>query len=87
MRPVSATILPGQQLVMYAADQPQYNPLPSLVDSNGVVTTEWELSAEELEMLLQGGRLRLRVHTFHSPLQPVTLNTVPPECGMRTPAK
>lgn len=73
----------GSRRVTYAKDQPQYLPLPAVVDPSGVVTTEWELTVEELETLMVGGRLRLHLHTFNQPLQPVRLEVAPPECGMR----
>lgn len=38
----------GARIVVLAKDQPQYDPLPCAVDANGLVMTEWELSAEEL---------------------------------------
>lgn len=73
----------GSRRVVYAKDQPQYLPLPAIVDPSGIVMTEWELSADELEMLMEGGRLRLYLYTFNQPLQPIRLEVAPPECGMR----
>lgn len=63
--------------VTYAANQRQYNPLPAAVDSKGLVLTEWELTAEELALILAGGRVRLWMWTFNQPLQPVALEVVP----------
>ena len=85
MTPVEPKHHDGAHLVLFAKDQPEYIPLPALVSADGVVMTEWEPSAEELERLLQGGRLRLWVHTFGHPLQPVKLEVVEPDCGMRAP--
>jgi len=83
MTPVEPQRYGGAQLVIFAKDQPEYVPLPAMVSADGVVMTEWEPTADELERLLQGGRLRLWVHTFGHPLQPVALEVVEPECGVR----
>lgn len=83
MTPVEPSVAEGSHLVIYAEDQPEYIPLPAAVDIDGVVTTEWEPDADELQALLCGGRIRLCVHTFKRPLQPVSLDVLPPECGMR----
>lgn len=86
MAPVEPVECPeGSRRVVYAKDQPEYIPLPAIVSPDGVVLTEWELSAEELHTLFVGGRLRLHVLTFGQPLQPVRLEVVAPECGMRDP--
>ncbi len=66
----------GAVLVVIAKDQPQYMPLPASVSLDGVVMTEWELSAEDLARLLNGGRVRLWQHTHGTPLQPISLETV-----------
>lgn len=66
----------GAQFVVYAKNQPEYVPLPAYVDREGLALTEWELSAEDLARLLNGGRVRLWVWTFGQPLQPVMLDVV-----------
>jgi hypothetical protein len=48
-------------LIVFAKDQPPYVQLPASVDGHGTVMTEWELTAEELAILLRGGRIRLWV--------------------------
>ncbi len=63
-------------LIVIAKDQPEYNPLPASVDGNGCVMTEWELTAEELHQLFTGGRIRLWIHTFNTPLQPLSIEVV-----------
>lgn len=83
MTPVEPSIHEGAKLVTFAKDQPQYIPLPASVDAHGVVMTEWEPTEEELDRLLSGGRIRLWVHTFGNPLQPVRVEAIEPECGMR----
>lgn len=83
MTPVEPTVHAGATLVVFAQDQPQYVPLPASVDPEGLVMTEWEPTAEELDRLLCGGRIRLWVHTFGEPLQPISLEAIKPACGMR----
>jgi hypothetical protein len=83
MTPVEPTPHDNARLVIFAKDQPQYNQLPASIDSDGVVMTEWEPTAIELERLLCGGRIRLWVHTFGQPLQPVSVEAIEPICGMR----
>lgn len=74
MKPVAPANLPeGAQLVVIARDQPEYLPLPAAVSPDGCVMTEWELSAEDLAKVVNGGRVRLWVWTFRQPLQPVML--------------
>lgn len=89
MTPVEPTIVEeGSRLVVWAKDQPQYNPLTTAISPDGIVTSEWEPTAEELYSLLNGGRVRLRVHTFDPRLgepghhlQPVSLQVLEPACG------
>lgn len=70
-------IPPDAVRVIYAANQDEYAALPATVDAAGVVMTEWELTAEELAMILEGGRVRLWVWTFNRPLQPLALEVAP----------
>lgn len=77
MNPVEPSSLhPGARLVIFAKDQPEYIPLPAAVDENGLVMTEWEPTAEELGLLLSGGRIRLWTHTYRTPLQPQKLEVI-----------
>lgn len=94
MQPVKPAVAhDGARFVEFGANQPQYDPLPAYVDPQGVVLTEWELSAEDLAHLLDGGRLRLWIITGESVpmqsadptrpdrvhlLQPVALVAAPP---------
>lgn len=62
----------GYAPVTFAKDQPEYRPLPALmerkppgkVDWHGGVITRWRPSAEELAKLLAGDDLCLEVWTF-----------------------
>ena len=90
MTPVEPLLYEGERRMVFGANQPEYIPLPLSIDEKGAVTTEWEPTAEELDKLLCGGRVRLIVHTFDpllgAPghcLQPVSLDVLEPECGMK----
>ena len=76
MSPVEPAIPEGQRRVEYAKDQPEYLPLPAALDSQSVVTTEWQPTAEELYALCVGGRVRIRMMTFGQPLQPIIVDTI-----------
>jgi len=63
-----------EQTVVYAANQPEYQPLPAhrIPDSpEGEIITCWELSPEEASELIWSRRLYIRVCTFGQPLQPI----------------
>lgn len=66
----------GAERIVFAKDQPEYDPLPAAVDRDGLVMTEWEFTAEELAAIVNGGRLRLWIYTFRRGLQPVALEVV-----------
>ena len=84
MTPVEPTYCPdGAARLIFAKDQPEYLPLPATRTPEGVVCTEWEPTADELEALLTGGRVRILLHTFNQPLQPLRVEVTEPECGMR----
>lgn len=89
MTPIEPTAVDaGCRFLTFGDDQPEYIPLPTAIDAQGMVTTEWEPTAEELYRLMNGGRIRLCVHTFdpllgtpgHT-LQPVSLDVLEPDCG------
>lgn len=81
----------GKPVVFGADQQPQYRPLPALVEERleGVVDvkTEWELTGTERNAIAHGARLKLSVLTFGKPLQPVllTVEGVEPEPEVGTP--
>jgi len=88
--PVDVEPREGERLLVFARDQPDYIPLPVAVDSDGMVTSVWEPTADELHALLCGGQIRLCVHTFDPHvgepghyLQPVSLDVLSPPCGMK----
>lgn len=61
------------QNVIFAKDQPEYNPLPALKMPDGEVITCWELSDEEMMDIVTTKRIYLSQLTFNQPLQPVML--------------
>lgn len=66
-------------LVVIAANQEEYIPLPAAAYDDGTMMTEWALTAEELATLMNGGHLRLWIWTFGMPLQPVMFQVVDSE--------
>ena len=76
MKPIQPIPGDGEALVIFAAQQPEYDPLPAVVRRDGVIRTEFELSAEDLSALLNGGRIRLWIWTFKQPLQPIALEVI-----------
>jgi hypothetical protein len=65
--------------VVYAKDQPEYNPLPSIKQSDGCVVTRWAMSWRERLRVLLTGSIYLEVLTFNQPLQPLKMSVTKPE--------
>ena len=61
-----------EQNVIYAKDQPQYQPLPALKENDTTITC-WELSEEDKKILNETGVVWLSQMNFGSPLQPVLM--------------
>lgn len=57
--------------VIYAKDQPEYNPLPVYKDEKGTLVSCWELTDEEIERIKMNKCIWLSVMTFNQPLQPM----------------
>jgi hypothetical protein len=75
MTPISPVIEGHQDReVVYAKDQPQYNPLPALRTPEGVVLTRWTLTNEERDAISMGADVLLEVHTFGRAIMPVRLS-------------
>ncbi len=73
----------GQFKVIIAEHQPEYTPIPAIVDrQSGWVCTEWALTTEEMAQLLAGGRVRLWTLTKGQPFQPIAPEIVGPEDTM-----
>lgn len=69
--------------VVFAKAQAEYFNLPATISPEGIVTTEWELNAEEIATLVIGGRVRILLHTFNQPLQPLRVDVAEAACGFR----
>lgn len=66
--------------VIFAADQPQYQPLPAFRrPDTGEVITVWDLSDEDLDKIQRTGRIYLSQLTFNQPLQPIMVSVDKPE--------
>lgn len=79
---VGAKLRSGQVEATYAENQPEYLPLPSVVDRSqreNPVYTRWQLTDEERQQLLNGADIFLSLWTFGAPLQPVMLTVGPPD--------
>lgn len=72
---------------IFAADQPEYIPLPALNivigEAEGILT-RWRPSDEERLALASGADIWLEVMTFGAPLQPVRVSV---ECPITTEAQ
>lgn len=55
--------------------QPQYEPLPVLLFSDGQAVSCWQLSKEEKARVAETGQIWLSQLTFNRPLQPVFMTT------------
>lgn len=69
----------GLEETTIAKDQPEYIPLPAVVDADGVVTTRWSLTWRERLRLIFGGSVYLQTWTFNQPLQPIMLSIDEPK--------
>lgn len=79
MTPVQP-IVPGEDLpvLVYAKDQPEYQPLPVWRHRDGTVLSRWKLTWRERLRVLFTGDVYLWVMTFNQPLQPVKLQVEKP---------
>ena len=59
--------------VVFAEKQDEYQNLPAFKSRTGAVTTCWELSKAEKELVAENGVVWLSLLTFGHPLQPVVL--------------
>lgn len=74
MTPIEQFPLEGTRPVVFAKDQPEYDPLPALAYPDGKILTEWEFTDEERQKIARGENLRLWIWTFGKPLQPIALD-------------
>jgi hypothetical protein len=86
MHPLSP-VVPSAEAdeTVYAKDQPQYIPLPSIKTPDGVMLTRWSVNETEKRQIAGQGYIYLIVNTFNQPLQPVMMSTnVPEDMGFET---
>jgi hypothetical protein len=62
---------------IYAANQPEYLPLPAYT-KNGIVTSCYELTWKERLKVLVGAKIWVSLRTFNKPLQPQRLSIEKP---------
>lgn len=74
-----------EQTVVYAKDQPEYNPLPAHQTGNdqGEIICCWKLSWRERMRLLITGHVWHHILTFNLPLQPQRLQVEKPVMEVR----
>lgn len=77
LKPRQGPVVDGleKQEVVYAKDQPQYLPLPSLQADGpmGAVLTRWTLTPEQRKAVAEGADIFLELSTFRQPLQPIRI--------------
>jgi len=62
-----------------AEHQKEYQPLPAHMDEEtGLLTSCWELTADDLEVIKRTGRIYLQQQTFGRPMQPIMLHPLNP---------
>ena len=74
------TFLPPHDVVTYAKDQPQYQPLPvvRLHGAEGRLISRWTLTDAERAKIAAGEDIYIEMLTFGGPLQPIL-----PTVGLR----
>lgn len=66
----------GQNTVI-AKDQPQYKPLPAMIE-NGRVLTCWQPNEKDKQAIAEGKPIWLWILTHNQPLQPLSMTTENP---------
>jgi hypothetical protein len=69
--PESMRLPDGATEIVYAKDQPEYQPLPCVRLPSGEILTKWELDDDEREIVSANGAFYLCLSTFNQPLQPL----------------
>jgi hypothetical protein len=65
--------------VVFAKDQAEYDDLPTIRNSKGMVLSRWKPTDDEREAIAKGADVLLTVWTFNQPLQPLLMEV--PVCG------
>ena len=73
-----ATVPKGWDAITFAEDQKEYQSLPAAVsrDPTRTVMSEWIPTSEELELILNGGKIRVRQLTYFNMLQPIFVDVI-----------
>jgi hypothetical protein len=80
MHPLSPVVPSANtEEVVYAKDQPEYQPLPCIRAADGTILTRWNLNEEERRQVAEQGYVYLSVMTFNQPLQPLLMTVDPPD--------
>ena len=68
----------GWDRIVFTENQPEYESLPAAVsrDATRTVMSEWIPTAEDLKIIMNGGKIRIRQLTFFNMLQPVRVEVV-----------
>lgn len=71
MRPLSP-VIPDKNApeTIYAKDQPEYIPLPTVKTPDGIVLTRWSVNEQEMKQILDQGYFYLLVSTLTLPFNP-----------------
>ena len=75
MKPITPEIRYNYKAVIFAKDQPEYNPLVANFDGR-TVETKWQLSWKERIKILLTGNIYLSLLTFGQPLQPIRMSVL-----------
>ena len=79
MNAYDSPIVPrGWIKIKFAENQNEYETLNAVVspDIERIVITEWLPTVEDLQKLMDGGRIRIQVKTFGTRLSPIAVDTV-----------
>ncbi len=75
---VPAALLPPEsRAIVFAKDQPQYLPLPTVLTPQGAVITRWAPTNAEKAAIIRGDDIYVVVLTFGQPLQPLRVSVGP----------
>ncbi len=77
LHPADRPVIEGLEAheVVYAKNQPQYNPLRALRsnDAECAVLSRWTFTPEQRQAIAEGADVFLEVLTFRGPLQPIRM--------------
>lgn len=71
----------GDEIVVYAKDQPEYLQLPCHKQPDGTITIRWKLTWKERFLIVLNGCFWHQVLTFNQKLQPIKISVDCPIFG------